>query len=79
MAVKKRALSSTHPDHMWIDERIGGHGGSYSYAEPDGKAKIYHIGSTSRVVIWFYNLQLLMRFVRRKLWRLYLNCMGTKY
>lgn len=68
MAVKKRALEE-HIDKEWISERIGGRGGFYSYAKPDGIVRIRHIGSTPRVVILFYNFQLLMRYCRRKLKR----------
>lgn len=78
MAVKERALKE-HIDKEWISERIGGHGGSFSYTKPDGIVRIGYIGGKPKIVIWFYNLQLLMRYIRRKLWRLYLKCMSAEY
>ena len=78
MAVKERAVKE-HIDTAWISERIGGHGGSFSYAKPDGIVRIRYIGGKPKIVIWFYNFLLLMRYCRRKIWRLYLKCMGAKY
>lgn len=70
MAVKKRAVDD-HADALWICKRIGGRGGSYTHsnANPESLSKIYYIGGTSRVVIWFYNFQLLIRYCKRQLKR----------
>ena len=67
---RKRRKSPAHVDSEWISERIGGHGGSYDYNKPDGIVKIHHIGSTPKRVIWLYNLQLLLRYFKRKLRRI---------
>lgn len=69
MAVKERIIIYRHADYKWIMGRIGGHGGSYSYnaGNPESLARIGYIGSTSRVVIWFYNFQLFIRYCKRKL------------
>ncbi len=70
---------NTHPDIDWVDERINGRGGSYSYTGTDGLLQIIYIGDSNRVEIWRYNFQLLLRYCRRKLWKLYLKCMGAGY
>lgn len=70
MAVKERAVEEpTHIDNEWISERIAGHGGAYYYNSLDGLARISFIGSKPKRVIWVYNLQLLRRYIKRKMRR----------
>lgn len=65
-----KAPSPDHVDAKWIRERIGGHGGSYGYnMDPESLAVIHYIGSTPKRVIWLYNLQLLLRYLKRKMRR----------
>lgn len=66
MAVKKRIVRD-HIDSLWIQEKIGGHGGSYSYSSVDGRVKIGYIGGKPIVVIWWYNLQLLYKYLKRRI------------
>ncbi len=56
-----------HVDKEWIMEKIGGHGGAYSYDRPDGIVRIGYIGSTGKLKIHFYNFLLLIRFLKRKI------------
>lgn len=65
MATKKRAVK-THVDNEWISDRIAGHGGGYSYNNPDGRVKLIFICGKPKIVIWLYNLQLLYRYIKRK-------------
>ena len=56
-----------HVDKEWIMEKIGGHGGSYSYDRPDGIVRIGYIGSIGKMKIRFYNFLLFIRFLKRKI------------
>lgn len=66
MATKKRAVRD-HVDNLWISEKIGGHGGSYCYSSVNGLVRIGYIGVKPKVVIWWYNLQLLYRYIKRRI------------
>jgi hypothetical protein len=56
-----------HIDNDWILNKIGSHGGSHSYSSPSGLARIGYIGSTGKLKIWYYNLILLFKYIKRKL------------
>lgn len=66
MAVKKGNMIS-HIDCEWISKRAKGHGVIYSYSSPDGLATIAWVGGIGRVKILWYNVQLFLRFVKRRL------------
>lgn len=59
--------SKEHVDREWIMEKIGGHGGSFSYTLPDGLAQISRIGCTGKLRILLLNLLLFVRFLKRKI------------
>lgn len=61
------AAVKMHVDDQWISEKIRGHGGGYRYSRTDGLAQIIFIGSTGRLKILWYNIQLFARFLRRRL------------
>jgi len=55
-----------HVDEGWINSKINGHGGSFSYDGVNSIIKIGYIGSTGRFKVWYYNLILLLKYVIRK-------------
>lgn len=60
-------MSTRHTDYEWIMAKIGGHGGSWRYKGGyNSRASIGYIGGVSRYKILWYNLQLFIRYRRRK-------------
>jgi hypothetical protein len=64
-------MRDRHIDGKWIDKKIGGHGGAFSYNSYDGKARLIYIGSTSGIKIFWYNIILWGKYVKRRLKKIY--------
>jgi hypothetical protein len=63
---KKAKFQKNHADTGWINSKIRGNGGSFGFSHDDGCARIYHIGGASKLLIFWYNIILWGRYVRRR-------------
>lgn len=55
-----------HEDILWINSKIGGHGGSYNYNSINGLATIYYIGNKNKLQVLWYNIILYFKFLKRR-------------
>ena len=55
-----------HVDYDWISKKIGGHGGTYSCYTNTGIIRIGYIGSTSKIKVFWYNVILFFKYLKRK-------------
>lgn len=63
-------LHVDHVDYDWITKKIDGHGGAYSYDSPDGKVTICSIFGKNRIQIFWYNLILYWKYLKRKVYEM---------
>lgn len=56
-----------HIDSDWINKKIDGHGGAFTYNNKYSCAKIDYIGSTSSLRIFYYNIILWLKYVKRNI------------
>lgn len=54
-----------HVDSEWINKKIDGHGGSFSYNSYEGLVVIRYIGHKSRIQIFVYNVILFFKYLLR--------------
>lgn len=56
-----------HADKEWVDEKIGAHGGAYYVGNGyNSRASIKFITGVSKPKIFWYNIQLFMRYFMRR-------------
>ena len=60
-----------HVDEPWIQDKIAGHGGSYLRSTPTSLAIIGYLGHKGRLWVWYYNLILFTRYLKRVYYRSY--------
>jgi hypothetical protein len=58
-----------HADYDWINKKVNGHSSVYGYKQPRGLAVIYGIYGKTRAQIFWYNVILLFKYVKRKVSR----------
>lgn len=63
--MKKKKIAN-HVDSDWINKKINGKGGCFSYNTAKGRARISYIGGTSKLKIAYYNFILLIKAIKRK-------------
>jgi hypothetical protein len=56
-----------HIDARWIEGKIDGHGGGYTYSSAKGLAIIRFIGNKNCIQVFGYNVVLLLKYLVRKL------------
>lgn len=55
-----------HIDNDWISRKINGHGGGYyTKGGPKGLAILTYIGDKKFYHIWYYNVILFVRYIKR--------------
>lgn len=64
--IKPSKPEPIHPDENWIHNRIGGHGGAYAFNDRTGLATIDDIYGVSRIKLFWYNMQLYFRWLKRR-------------
>lgn len=55
-----------HIDHDWISKRVNGHGACYSYNSSNGLDFISWIYGVGRLRVFWYNIQLFFRYMKRQ-------------
>lgn len=55
-----------HVDEKWIRKRIGKSGSMYEFKGFSGLAKIKYIYKKNKIIILYYNLILLLKYLKRK-------------
>jgi hypothetical protein len=65
--IKKLDTFTQHIDNAWISSKIGEHGGAYGFNDSYGPAKISYIGRANKIKIWWLNMRLYWRWVKRRL------------
>lgn len=55
-----------HIDHDWISKRVNGHGACYSYNSSNGLVFISWIYGVGRLRVFWYNIQLFFRYMKRQ-------------
>jgi len=63
--------NSRHVDHFWIIYKTNGNAVRYYKKDKDSLAVISMIHCKRIYVIWYYNLILLMKYIKRKLIKAY--------
>jgi hypothetical protein len=64
---KKYSIWRRHVDCEWIDQKIEGHGGCYSFNSTRGLATIHFIFGKNKIQILWYNIILLFKYLARKM------------
>lgn len=54
-----------HVDDAWINKKIDGHGGLYTFSKSNGLAVIGYIGHKNRIQVFGYNIILFFKYLRR--------------
>ena len=65
--VKKVRPIKMHVDEEWIGKKIDGHGGSYGHSSITGLAYIGYIGNKNSVQVFWYNVILFFKYLKRLL------------
>jgi len=60
-------VTAHHVDKSWIYDKIDGHGGCFGCSDPYGLAKIDYIGNKNSLQVFWYNLILYLRYVKRRI------------
>lgn len=65
-AVKYNRVQWTpHVEEDWIHSKIKGQGGGHRFSNPKGLVVIFYIGSTSKLKIFYYNIILWFKYLKR--------------
>lgn len=56
-----------HKDNEWIKSKMQGRSGCYGYNKINGPARIGYIYKKSKLVVFYYNVVLFVRYLKRKI------------
>lgn len=56
-----------HKDSEWIKVKMQGQSGCYGYNKIDGPAKICYIYKKNKLLIFYYNIVLFIKYLKRKI------------
>jgi hypothetical protein len=62
---KRKFRWKEHIDYEWINKKIDGHGGVYSYKNPNGVIIINWIYGKNHIQIFWYNIILFIKYLIR--------------
>jgi hypothetical protein len=66
---RAKFIYTPHIDADWIESKIDGHGGGYSHTGRESMCILHYIGSTWKIVVWYYNIILFCKWLGRKMKR----------
>lgn len=56
-----------HKDSEWIKAKMQGRSGCYGYNKIDGPARIEYIYKKNKLVVFYYNIILFIKYLKRKI------------
>jgi hypothetical protein len=63
--LRQSAKHTGHIDEEWINKKIHGHGGAFGYNSYTGLATLIFIGCKPGILIFWYNIILFFKYLKR--------------